>query len=366
MSINSLPRCIIGKLPSLSNIPLPELFASSSPAFSFSCIYPSPNGAFKPISSARVSAECVADVSMPLQSALAQTKPDSPVASLLPSNAKRKLSSSNEEEEGKNKGEKTIEDRKAKRAEKNRKFAKESRDRKRKYIQDLEAEVKHLREQLETHKQMLRKYELLEKHGNSLGKEVYNTLVSVYREMNEQRQPLSNHSMFIETFKRKLDEAFEEQMCVLTQLSKAMMNIMLPLPLRISVWLSEKQIDLYDCEKALDKLGSEIPAEHTKMLVGYMRELYPDKKKYSEMLINLADAGSKIKSLMKLIIEHQKKIQNELINYGNYIDTSLLPDFNPRMMELLVGLSPYFSCIPELADYSICQASGLCSEHSNN
>eukprot|EP00826_Nyctotherus_ovalis_P064505 TRINITY_DN9463_c0_g1_i25.p1 TRINITY_DN9463_c0_g1~~TRINITY_DN9463_c0_g1_i25.p1 ORF type:complete len:319 (-),score=67.24 TRINITY_DN9463_c0_g1_i25:40-996(-) len=303
MNINSLPRCIIGKLPSLSNIPLPELFAPSSPTFSFNCICPSPNGAFKPVSAASASAGCVVNVSEPLQPALAPARPDTLPGSLRPFNGKRKLSSSNEEEEGKSKGEKTVEDRKAKRAEKNRKFAKESRDRKRKYIQDLEAEVKHLREQLEVHKQRLRKYELLEKHGNSLGKEVYNMVVSVYREMNEFKQPLSNHSIFIETFKKKIDEAFEEQRCIITQLSKVMMNIMLPLPLRISVWLSEKQIDLYDCEKALDKLGSEIPTEHIKMLVCYMREVYPDKKKYSEMLINLADTGNKIKSLMKLIIE---------------------------------------------------------------
>lgn len=355
MNNNTVPRCMGGKLPSLQYIPhLQDILSSNCSTKPRNCISPSPNGAFRPICS--VNAPTV-PASSPPKLTVIQQKFDNDITSLEPANGKRIFKECNEGED-KNKQHKTTEDKKAKRAEKNRKFAKESRDRKRKYILDLEAEVKHLREQLESHKQVLKKYELIEKHSNLLGREMYNTLMNVYREMYELDQPLTNHSLFIETLKKKISETFEEQSRVLTQITKVMMGIMLPLPIRISAWLSEKDIDLYDCEKALDKIGSEIPAEKVKMIVAHMRELYPDKEKYYEMQESLANAGTKIKSLMKQIIDHQKKVQIELINYERYLDTTMVNFSNPRFIEALVSLGPFFNCISELSDNAIWQSKG--------
>lgn len=354
MNSSSSPQCASNKLPALPNIPqINKLLPDNNTMRTCSQLWPSLHGAFKPVNPSKT--DTVATASFP-QLTVAQPKTDADTAFSKPPSGKRNFLPCNEEKE-KSKLGRSSEDKRAKRAEKNRKFAKESRDRKRKYIQDLEAEVKHLREQLESRSQILKKYELLEKYSNIFGKEVYSTLVSVYREMHNAQQPANDHSVFVETLKRKVNEALEEQNHVLAQITRVMMRIMLPLPLRVAAWLSEKDVDLHDCEKALDKLGPEIPIEHAKMIVSYMKELYPDKNKYCEMQVNLANTGKKIKSLIKQMIECTSKVQTELGNYGKYLDTVIVPYSQPRLLGVLSNLSPCFNHIPELSDNAILQTS---------
>eukprot|EP00826_Nyctotherus_ovalis_P054778 TRINITY_DN7202_c0_g1_i3.p1 TRINITY_DN7202_c0_g1~~TRINITY_DN7202_c0_g1_i3.p1 ORF type:complete len:364 (-),score=80.19 TRINITY_DN7202_c0_g1_i3:143-1234(-) len=354
MNSSSSPQSTNSKLPVFPNLPqINKLLPDTSTMKTCSQFCPSLHGAFRPVNPTKT--DTVATASFP-QLTVVQPKTDTNIASLKPLNDKGNFPPCNEEKEKGRQG-RNSEDKRAKRAEKNRKFAKESRDRKRKYIQDLEAEVKHLREQLETHRQILKKYELLEKYSNIFGKEVYSTLVSVYREMHDAKQPASDHSVFVETLKKKVNEALEEQNHVLAQITKVMMRIMLPLPLRIAAWLSEKDIDLHDCESALIKLGPEVSIDHAKMIVNYMKELYPDKDKYCEMQANLANTGKNIKSLMKQMIECTSKVQMELVNYGKYLDTVIVPYSQPRLLGALSNLSPCFNRIPELSDNAILQNS---------
>ena len=95
---------------------------------------------------------------------------------------------------------------KAIRAEKNRKFAKESRERKRKYIQSLEMEVNELKIQLEFYRQKLQKYELIENGNISFGDEIKTTLVDACTQMNVVNQPITNNSLFSEILKERLQE----------------------------------------------------------------------------------------------------------------------------------------------------------------
>jgi len=353
MNINSLPRCITGKLPGLHRFShLPVFPPQTNPTtMNYNSIHPSPNGAFKPINSSKSStAECPVPSTRPAQSLPMQAKCDTDITSTEPATAKRKLNACDEEEDKV----RIVEERKARRAEKNRKFAKESRDRKRKHVQDLENEVKYLREQLENYKQRLKKYELIEKHSNGLGKEVYNTLINIYQEMNRLNLPLTNHSAFVEGLKKKVTETFEEQKCALMQLTRAMVDIALPLPLRMAIWLNENQVDLLDYEKRLENLGAEPPANHIKILVNCIKELCPEKAKYYEMQSDLADIGKRIKSFMKQVIKLQNEIQKELVSYEKYIDTKLVPDGHAQILKVLVSLSPYFNSIIE-----VCQISGI-------
>lgn len=102
-------------------------------------------------------------------------------------------------------------------------------------MQDLEREVKYLREQLEISKQKLKSYELVDKHSNGLGKDMCNILAESYKEMYELNQPLNNYAAFIETLQKRMLKYFEELKYVLTQLTKTMMRIILPSPLRVSM-----------------------------------------------------------------------------------------------------------------------------------
>eukprot|EP00826_Nyctotherus_ovalis_P018400 TRINITY_DN1550_c0_g1_i5.p1 TRINITY_DN1550_c0_g1~~TRINITY_DN1550_c0_g1_i5.p1 ORF type:complete len:358 (+),score=84.16 TRINITY_DN1550_c0_g1_i5:209-1282(+) len=347
MNFHAMPRCSSARLPPLPAFPpASQLPNSTTSAIPYGGLSPSPDGVFTPLNPTRSS------VPSPPQAAVEQPQLEPGVVLLEPHNTKRKLKPSPQGEEKVMKG---VEEKKAKRAEKNRKFAKESRDRKRKYVQDLEAEVKYLREQLDIHKQNLRKYELIEKHSGAIGRDTYYTMIDVYQEMYKSNQSLADHSAFIETLRKKVGETFEELKGVLIQLTKAMMTVILPLPLRISIWLSEKDIDPYDCDKGLNKLEPKVPAEHVKVILAYLKELYPDKEKYCKMQAEFSDAGKKIKLLMKQIIEYQRKVQTELINYSKFVDTYIVPHSNPRLMEALAKFTPYFNCIAELSDYAIYQ-----------
>ena len=244
---------------------------------------------------------------------------------------------------------------KASRAEKNRKFAKESRDRKRKYIHDLEVQVKELEMQIEIYREKLQKYELIEKCSNALGTGIYTTLINVCSEMYKTNQPLSNNFVFIETFKKKFEESLEGQRLALRQLTKIMVNISMPLPVRLSMWAIEKDIDITDYEKAISLLGGKVPDEDIKTLAKYINDIYPEKQKYKEMQIHMSDSGNRIKSLMKQIIELEKKIQIERCELGKYVTTDVVPNYNIQSIEVLAKITQHLFSIPDVSDYAIYQ-----------
>lgn len=338
MLINALPRCNIDKLPNFQNLPF--LSNSDTTTIRFNGIYPSPNGAFKPINSTKFTP--------PTASLLARAEPE-------PSNIPSKVLGGKNKRRKYNEDEDATEERKAKRAERNRKFAKDSRDRKRKYIQDLEIEVKYLREQLEAYKRRLSKYELIEKHIGTPGFEMYNILRDSYKEMWDLKRSLNDSPTFIETLKRKLKGTLEELKYALVQLTKTMMTIIMPLPLRVSVWLSENQVDIYDSKEVHQKFGKKVPAEHLSAVINCLRMLYPNREQYHKIQADLAEIGRKIKSLMKQIIEFQKKLQSELISYGKHMSTHVLYYENPGFLEALAAINSYFSSNPELSDNVIYQ-----------
>ena len=286
------------------------------------------------------------DVSLPLVSDTKDLNSDELQLGKLPTKCKSKRG-------GRKPSLISPEDKKIHRAEKNRKFAKESRDRKRKYIQDLETQVKELKLQIEIFQVKLQKYELIEKHADSLNRELHSTLVSVCREMYNNDQPLDNTFVFTETFKRNYSKTLEEQRLVLKQLIKAMLNIAMPLPSRISLWLSNNNIDFYDYENTQKVLGSIIPIEYITLLSNYTKEAYPNKDIYLNMQRKFIDTGDKIRNLMCQIVEFQKGIQNELENFGKFVGMEGVVASDPRLIEILAKVCPYLANIPELNDFTI-------------
>lgn len=119
--------------------------------------------------------------------------------------------------------------------------------------------------------------------------------------------------------------------------------------------MSEKKIDIYDCEKSLEKFGPGLPIDQIKVLARYLKEIYPSKEKYRETNTKIIEAGKKIKILMKQIIEGQKKVQTELLNYGRCIGDYIYLSSNLKVIEALTRLSSYFCCFPELSDSAIYQ-----------
>ena len=240
---------------------------------------------------------------------------------------------------------------KAIRAEKNRKFAKESRERKRKYIQSLEMEVKELKIQLEFYRQKLQKYELIENGIISFGDEIKTTLVDACTQMNVVNQPITNNSLFSEILKERLRKKFIEQRMALEQLTKMMMSALLANSVKVSRWVAENNIDIYDSKKIEDHIESRCILAFSHCI----RQSYPDRKSHNDVQSYISSIGSRLKSLMYRILECQNQAQAELISLENYMKENVAPKFTIQQIEILAQMIPFFNSIPELKDHTIYQ-----------
>eukprot|EP00826_Nyctotherus_ovalis_P054075 TRINITY_DN7062_c0_g1_i17.p1 TRINITY_DN7062_c0_g1~~TRINITY_DN7062_c0_g1_i17.p1 ORF type:complete len:370 (+),score=112.25 TRINITY_DN7062_c0_g1_i17:98-1207(+) len=241
-----------------------------------------------------------------------------------------------------------CEEKKTLRAEKNRKFAKESRDRKRQYVQNLEVEVKELRREVQLYRARLQKYALIEKHKNTGHYDIYSLIAAIYKEMNERNQPITNNSLFIEALRRtKMNHLLERQMAV-EQLTREMTNIVFPDCLKFAVWSFENNIDLYDAAKFSKILGTS--EEQAKAVIEYMKKLYPDKKVFRKIQILTTNTGKKVKEMMRQVILSQKRIFVELQRLESYVSDNLSPNYTMKTLEDLANLVPYIMPKPEFKE----------------
>ena len=248
-----------------------------------------------------------------------------------------------------------TEAKKALRAEKNRRFAKESRERKRKYVEGLEAEIKDLRMRLSQSVQRLKKYEFIEKYSYGLGSSMYEIIKSTYEDMYLNGKPLNNASLFMEEIKRKVERSLEEQRLALKQLTRMMINVVIPFNTRLSMWMIDNHVNFSNCEESMAQLSSKTSEELIKMYVNCMRQAYPDKKRLDEIQIHMANAGSKLRLIAKQVIDCQKEAQSELKNFSDFISVNALSGYDARLFEMLAKITFRLASIPELSDYSLYQ-----------
>eukprot|EP00826_Nyctotherus_ovalis_P040746 TRINITY_DN403_c0_g1_i14.p1 TRINITY_DN403_c0_g1~~TRINITY_DN403_c0_g1_i14.p1 ORF type:complete len:396 (-),score=113.21 TRINITY_DN403_c0_g1_i14:145-1332(-) len=249
----------------------------------------------------------------------------------------------------------STEEKKAIRAEKNRRFAKESRDRKRKYVQDLEVQVKSLRKEVMSYKAKLKKYEILEKHNNSIGFELYDLIDEVHKEMQEKGQPLTNTKAYSETWKEACYQGLEEKRNALEMLTKEVVELLMPFPARVTMWISENNIDFYDPEKVVQILGSGITLAQAKEIVEYVQKLYPDKKKQNEVRLMTAASGKRIRGYLKELIMCEKKIEMELQRVRKFVEKNTNVCNDPFITNVFANFIAQLATKPEIRNYGITQ-----------
>ena len=120
------------------------------------------------------------------------------------------------------------------------------------------------------------------------------------------------------------------------------------------MWMIDNHIDFSNCEESMTHLSSKTSGELIKMYVNCMRQAYPDKRRLNEIQIHMATAGSKLRSIVKQVIDCQKEAQSELKNFGDFINV-VLSDYDARFFEMLAKITFELASIPELSDYSIYQ-----------
>eukprot|EP00826_Nyctotherus_ovalis_P046813 TRINITY_DN5326_c0_g2_i10.p1 TRINITY_DN5326_c0_g2~~TRINITY_DN5326_c0_g2_i10.p1 ORF type:complete len:417 (+),score=112.51 TRINITY_DN5326_c0_g2_i10:25-1251(+) len=239
------------------------------------------------------------------------------------------------------------------RAEKNRRFAKQSRERKRKYIQDLEAEVKILKDEVRLCRARLEKYEIIERHNSSIGFELYNTLLKVHKEMQEKGQPFTNGKLFGETFKEAYNQGLEEKQKALKMLVNNILELLMPFPIRISMWIAENDVDIYNPDEIHQMLGRAITREHAKELVEYLQKLYPNKKMQNEIRMMTAASGKRIRGYLKELVGCEKKIELELQNLTKFVNCNTYVCTDPFVMETFAKVVAQLATNPEIRKYGV-------------
>eukprot|EP00826_Nyctotherus_ovalis_P006594 TRINITY_DN1157_c0_g1_i6.p1 TRINITY_DN1157_c0_g1~~TRINITY_DN1157_c0_g1_i6.p1 ORF type:complete len:384 (-),score=93.32 TRINITY_DN1157_c0_g1_i6:72-1223(-) len=231
------------------------------------------------------------------------------------------------------------EDKKQTRAERNRRYAKESRERKKKYIGALEDEIRRLKYEIEIYKAKLKPYEVIEKCKASFKGCMLNVLSKTYKEMREKDRPISDTKIFMQNLNNSMKSLMEDQKTALMSLGKILVDIVMPSPIRVSIWISENNIDMSDPKEIVKALSPVINMEQAQAVVDYTRQIDPDGKKERETNKVTAESFKKMKAALKEVVKYVKIIMAEFENIGTYMNNNVLPNFTPYLLEILVNLA---------------------------
>lgn len=269
---------------------------------------------------------------------------------------------------GRRKGSSPEEVRRARRAKSNRRSARESRKRHIEYVKELEEEVKELRQQLEFYKVRLGKYEMIEKHRNSFGREVYEHIASVKREMGEKK--ISDPKLMRKVIAEQFDAYMEERRAAIEQLARAMVEIAAPLPQRFFSWAAENNLDLMDPEKMQQATGNLVSEGQMKSIVEILRGFTPDPRSYNEAKVFYASSSVRLRRLVKGLLGYQRQMQDEMKRVGLFVFRNFLPIVDLERMKHIGQLLTGLRSRPELSDcalYRLTQADfGLSSSFTRS
>ncbi len=269
---------------------------------------------------------------------------DEPIPDLRPRGDKEELS-----------GRGGSEERKARRAANNRKAARESRIRKAEYVKELQDEIRGLRQQVEFYRQKLGKYELIEKHRNSFGYELYAQVANVANEMKAMKKDPSDAAAARKVIEAKLDQFVEERRTAMEQLARAMVEIIAPLPQRVFFWVTEHNLELQDLERLSKATGNMIPPEQLRLIVDTLKSLAPDVRTIREAKVFFATSSMRIRRMVKGLLEHQKCIQEEMKRIAWFVFSNFLPRVDMSKLQLMAQFMMSLKLRPELSDCSLYQ-----------
>eukprot|EP00826_Nyctotherus_ovalis_P040183 TRINITY_DN3927_c0_g1_i24.p1 TRINITY_DN3927_c0_g1~~TRINITY_DN3927_c0_g1_i24.p1 ORF type:complete len:354 (-),score=92.55 TRINITY_DN3927_c0_g1_i24:133-1194(-) len=247
-------------------------------------------------------------------------------------------------------------DKKAIRAEKNRLFAKESRDRKQMYVREIENQLRTLKVQVEDYKRRLSKYELIEKHLE-FNYEANKYLEAVTEMVAERRETAGNNELFVETLKKFYTERTKDKQKALQVLSKAMVEMIMPFSVKMCLWIKESGIDIRNTEGIQRLVQEKVPHEEAQNIAEYVKALHMSRTKHGDNLEHLVTSGTKLKNLVRKIAKCQKDAQLELTKICNYMNKSVFTNFSINQAGTCFRITSQLLLIPELSNYSICNLS---------
>lgn len=245
-------------------------------------------------------------------------------------------------------------DKKTLRAEKNRLFAKESRDRKQMYIRDIENQVRILKLQVEEYKQRLSKYELIETNLE-FGCEIKKYLEAVSDTVAETKDALNTNEAFFAALKKFYEERTKDKQRALGVLTKAMVEMLIPFSVKLVLWAKNKGLDLNNTLELQKLVHENAPYENIKNVEEYIKCLKIDKVKPGDDAECLVASGTKLRNFIRKVAKCQKKAQIELAKVCNYMCKNVFPSLDMNLTGNFLRITAQLALNPELSNYALCQ-----------
>eukprot|EP00826_Nyctotherus_ovalis_P025312 TRINITY_DN1960_c0_g1_i5.p1 TRINITY_DN1960_c0_g1~~TRINITY_DN1960_c0_g1_i5.p1 ORF type:complete len:367 (+),score=96.77 TRINITY_DN1960_c0_g1_i5:154-1254(+) len=244
-------------------------------------------------------------------------------------------------------------EKKAMRAEKNRKFAKESRDRKRKYIERLEVELESVKSELAMYKARFSRYERIEKQRNSSSCELYDWLSYSYKEM-ESTEEHKDSTQLASSLKKIIESSIEERCKAVEDFTKIMLELAMPLVMRMYKMPSPDK-DFCNPKDLMKSLDYKISLEDAQKFLYYVKSIFPEKEQYVKIASAIDASKNKIKGWMKELLNCQKKLQLELKKTYSFFLKNIIKNMQLDALGHIAGVVFYLSKKPEFSNYAIYQ-----------
>eukprot|EP00826_Nyctotherus_ovalis_P043125 TRINITY_DN4511_c0_g1_i1.p1 TRINITY_DN4511_c0_g1~~TRINITY_DN4511_c0_g1_i1.p1 ORF type:complete len:394 (+),score=82.70 TRINITY_DN4511_c0_g1_i1:71-1183(+) len=236
------------------------------------------------------------------------------------------------------------------RAERNKRYARESRERRRQYVEELEQQVRSLRHEVEFYKARLKSYETIEKLKNTWGYEFYEVLNKAYTCMREANQPLSNKPVLREKLHKAFSQVLKEQENALKAIGRMIVDVSLPAHVRTIFWMCERKANVMGASDIAKTLGPIITLEQAQAFFEFKKSIDPEGAKNKELAEKAKVIYARLKESVRQIITCLKDI---LLIHKAIVDsykTIKFSHYNPYFLEMRAWIDSQLMARPEVRE----------------
>ncbi len=235
---------------------------------------------------------------------------------------------------------------KTRQKERNRLCARECRRRKRERIEALESRVRELKAELANCRTRLEKYELIERKCDM------RSYAIVCATALQEKAGAAKEADFSSIIIKKFDQMFEERRQALERLAHTIVEVAIPVPIRLVLWEMEHDFDAFD-PQSIDKVaGGRLNPDDIKEAIKNARALFPEEKNYYAMKRFISASTPKIRNCVRQLLMCQREIQTETQKVWEYLKKNVMPRYSQAKALHDMRLAPKLQDNPELHDYA--------------
>ncbi len=177
----------------------------------------------------------------------------------------------------------------------------------------------------------------------------YEIVAESFREMSRRNADIPGLSRKIIQY---VDGILSEKRKALEQLSRLILRIVVPVPIRLAMWETQHDPDVFvDQKNAGRAMGYEIRGRKKRKTAGYMETVYRDPKTCDDMRHRIAAISETIRCSAKQMVECQHQLNIEIFKMWLCMKETLIPNLmGNRVATRDMKSFPKFETWPEFSD----------------